>query len=319
MILQMINTETSSNGVVNGGVTIPALKQDSGGLGFSSHNKQPPCEIKKTALRDVQNQASGLSQNHRENSSFLASGANTDAVRVCGNKRLTPERPSGSAFYPALTNSCANEHIMNARRRFELELGRGRVQSNTTKVADSPQSRQAHQLQQETPQKQTHLRSSNNYSVPGVPQNNIPPTNSLFGGLSAPNFLGKYATGMQSTQSDSLRVTLEFPNSVDCKGSCDQQTTERYVRLQNFLKECDESNCQNYIQVLRHLSPAELSRHAFELEARAIQLAMEEGKEMHRTKALNVLGKSTLADGSLQATSTLTSNSLQNTQLYPRK
>lgn len=280
MILQMINTETSSNGVVNGGVATPAYKQDSGGLGFSSHNKQPPCETKKTALRDVQNQANVLAQNHQENSSFLASGANTDAVRVCGNKRLTPERPSGSAFYPALTNSCVNEHIMNARRRFELELGRGRVQSNTTKVAGSSQSRQAHQLQQETPQKQTHLRASNNYSVPAVSQNNIPPTNSAFGGLSAPNSLGKCATVMQSTQSDSLRVTLECPNSVDCKGTRDQQTTERYIRLQNFLKECDDSKCQDYIQVLRHLSPAELSRHAFELEARAIQLAMEEGMDL---------------------------------------
>ncbi|KAL3505494.1 hypothetical protein ACH5RR_035335 [Cinchona calisaya] len=311
----MINSETNTNGVFSGGVEIPAYKQDNDGIGFPSHDKQPPGAVKKTALRDVQNQTGGLTQKHQENISFLSGGANPDAVKVCGNKRLTPERPS--PFYPTLTNSCANEHIINARRRFELELGRGRIQSNVNKVTGSPQSRQLHLLQQETPQKQTQLRVTNNYCVPAATSNNIPSVNSSFSGLSAPNVSGKYATGMQTTQSDSLKVTLECPNSVNCKGYDDQQTTERYIRLQKFLKECDEPNSRNYIQVLQHLSPAELSRHAYELEIRAYQLAMEEVKEMHRMKALNILGKSTLANNSLQTTSALADNSQQTTSTLP--
>ncbi|KAL3514865.1 hypothetical protein ACH5RR_027582 [Cinchona calisaya] len=184
LMMQMMNAEINYNGVVIGGVAIPFFKQGNGGIGLSSCNKQPPGAAKKTALRDVQNQPSGLAQNHQENSSFLAGGADADGVRVCGNKRLTPECPSG-----------------------------------------------------------THH----------------------------------------------------------------QQMMEQYIHLQKLLKECDESNCRNYIQLLQHLSPAELSRHAFEVEARATQLEMEEGKEMHRMKALNILGVSTLTDNSLQTTSTLTS------------
>ena len=39
--------------------------------------------------------------------------------------------------------------------------------------------------------------------------------------------------------------------------------------------------------VLLHLAPAELSRHAVELEKRAIQLTIEEGKE--DSEMLNVI------------------------------
>ncbi|KAL7586791.1 uncharacterized protein LOC111878454 isoform X1 [Lactuca sativa] len=71
----------------------------------------------------------------------------------------------------------------------------------------------------------------------------------------------------------------------------DDQMTERFIRLQNFIKQCDGSNHRENIQLLLRLSPLELSRHAVELEKRAIQLTIEEGQEMQRMQALNILGK----------------------------
>ncbi|MQM04770.1 hypothetical protein Taro_037574 [Colocasia esculenta] len=59
---------------------------------------------------------------------------------------------------------------------------------------------------------------------------------------------------------------------------------ERFLRLQIFLNSCDQSSQDEYIQIGR-------SKHAVELEKRAIHLLLEEGKELHRMKLLNVLGK----------------------------
>ncbi|KAL7189810.1 hypothetical protein ACSBR1_039449 [Camellia fascicularis] len=89
-----------------------------------------------------------------------------------------------------------------------------------------------------------------------------------------------------------IKVNSEVCHSTDSKATNDQQNTERFIHLQKVLKQCDESKQRDYIQMLLNLSPAELSRHAVELEKKAIQLTVEEGKQMQRMKALNILGKS---------------------------
>ena len=67
--------------------------------------------------------------------------------------------------------------------------------------------------------------------------------------------------------------------------------SERYDRLQTYLENCDRSPQEGYMRMLRSLSAAGRSMHAIELEKRAIHLLVEEGKELQRMKALNVLGK----------------------------
>ncbi|KAI4968876.1 hypothetical protein ZWY2020_046206 [Hordeum vulgare] len=67
--------------------------------------------------------------------------------------------------------------------------------------------------------------------------------------------------------------------------------SERYDRLQTYLENCDRSSQEGYMRMLRTLSAAGRSMHAIELEKRAIHLLVEEGKELQRMKALNVLGK----------------------------
>ncbi|KAI3730265.1 hypothetical protein L1987_61434 [Smallanthus sonchifolius] len=75
------------------------------------------------------------------------------------------------------------------------------------------------------------------------------------------------------------------------KESNEEQRVDRFIRLQNFIKQCDGSDHRENIQLLLRLSPLVLSKHAVELEKRAIQLTIEEGKEMQRMQALNILGK----------------------------
>ncbi|KAL8218373.1 hypothetical protein R6Q57_021746 [Mikania cordata] len=83
----------------------------------------------------------------------------------------------------------------------------------------------------------------------------------------------------------------------------DEQRVDRFIRLQNFIKQCDGSDHhRENIQLLLRLSPTELSKHAVELEKRAIHLTIEEGKEMQRMKALNILGKPSITRNSIPIT-----------------
>lgn len=72
-----------------------------------------------------------------------------------------------------------------------------------------------------------------------------------------------------------------------------QHWEERYFHLQDLLKALDQSNQQDCLQRLRSLSSLELSRYAFELEKKSIQLSLEEAKEIQRVQLFDVLGKYT--------------------------
>ncbi|CAL5018402.1 unnamed protein product [Urochloa decumbens] len=77
----------------------------------------------------------------------------------------------------------------------------------------------------------------------------------------------------------------------DVRQSSIQYWNKRFDRLQTYLENCDHSTHEGYLRKLRSLSAAGQSMYAIELEKRAIHLLVEEGKELQRMKALNVLGK----------------------------
>lgn len=244
-------------------------------------DKQPIGIPKKTALRDVQNQNGSQITNHHNSSLLLSRKLGSEGTRVCGNKRLTPERPSDPVCHLSLATNGANDHIINARRRIELELGRGRTQNDLEKYVESIPAKRVYQPQKELPLKPNQPKENivNNASSISM-QDNI---------LSA----GKSNERVPwSAQGDSVKLVSVKSQSVEFMVANDQQRTERFARLQMLLKKCDESNYSDYIQMLLHLSPSELSRHAVDLEKRAIQLAIDEGKEINRGKTLNILGKS---------------------------
>ncbi|KAG6533717.1 uncharacterized protein LOC121980899 [Zingiber officinale] len=107
---------------------------------------------------------------------------------------------------------------------------------------------------------------------------------------------------LEEKSSDDL-VTQEPPASngkppvvTDSVRVNTQNWKERFLQLQKYLENCDQSSQEDYVKMLRSLSAAARSKHAVELEKRAIQLLLDEGKELQRMKVLNVLGKASQQD-----------------------
>lgn len=226
----MINTERNGNGMAGGGTATPA------------HDKQLPGS-KKTALRDVQNENVGSILKQSESLQPGGGKSCGDTVKVCGNKRLTPERPSSSQGLPFLAYGGTNENVMNARRRFELELGRGRFQNNVEKITDFSESKNVGQVRPDIAQKQK--RDGNLHQGPVASPNNLTAIMAFSSSPSVPTSIGK-----QSHSSPVAKVSPAPPRTVDSKSTHDllRIETERFIRLQNFLKKCDEADHREYTQ-----------------------------------------------------------------------
>lgn len=273
----MINSKLNSN------------RLGDNGSGLPTYHKQPPVAIKKIPLRDVQNDNRSLLHSHTESEG----GSIADAIKTSGTKRLTPDCPQSPPCHQFFSSNGANDHLVYARRRFESELGKRRILDLPNKNADNLHSTQFCQNMQQIPQQQTQMKDRNVYCAPAfapIPLASL--VTFAFGEPSVPLSMGKPSNELLDVESNYLKVTSEVPHSVHSKETDDQQRKERFLRLQKVLKQCDEFDQNDYIQMLRSFSPSELSRHAIELEKRAIQLTVEEGKEIQRMKELNILGKS---------------------------
>ncbi|CAA0834928.1 Integral membrane protein hemolysin-III homolog [Striga hermonthica] len=236
----MINTQHSKNGPAASGSTAPP-----------AHNKQPSMAPKKTALRDLQNENERTI--HKQQDSLLLGKQNGDSIKVCGTKRLTPERPHG------LNISGANENVMNARRRFELELGRGRLQNNIERFSELKNIGNANRAPVNV--------SGNLKPAVAFPGNGLPvPISSV---------KNSNVNGMAAAKA----APSEAARAIEPK-----------------------------VMGLLRLSPSELSKHAVELEKRAIQLTIEEGNEMQRMRTLNILAKSSPTNNLLQSNQLLPPN-----------
>ncbi|XP_011657349.1 uncharacterized protein LOC101208160 isoform X3 [Cucumis sativus] len=83
---------------------------------------------------------------------------------------------------------------------------------------------------------------------------------------------------------------LEILRSDDSNGITDEQRSERLFHLQKLLKHFDKTDQKGVIEIVLHgLPPSELSNFAINLEKRSMHLSVEEGKEIQRMKALNIL------------------------------
>uniref|UniRef100_A0A0E0AZA0 Uncharacterized protein n=1 Tax=Oryza glumipatula TaxID=40148 RepID=A0A0E0AZA0_9ORYZ len=94
--------------------------------------------------------------------------------------------------------------------------------------------------------------------------------------------------------SSSVAVQHDQSNKPDLSSSVavqHDQTNKPELPSSTYLESCDRSTQEGYMRMLRSLSAADRSMHAIDLEKRAIHLLVEEGKELQRMKALNVLGK----------------------------
>ncbi|KAK8582600.1 hypothetical protein V6N13_069374 [Hibiscus sabdariffa] len=103
--------------------------------------------------------------------------------------------------------------------------------------------------------------------------------------------LRQSATKLTPLESNQHPVAAASPLFSSPKGIRNLHWKEQYYQLQMLLKKLDQSDQEDYTQMLRCSSAVGLSRHAVELEKRSIQLSLKEAKELQRVVTLNILGK----------------------------
>ncbi|KAA8535929.1 hypothetical protein F0562_028407 [Nyssa sinensis] len=250
-----------------------------------------PVAAKKTALRDLQRENRIKVPKSMESSQFpKGSGPTIEAIKVSGTKRPASECMVSPPHQQSPTSNAANGHLVYVRRKPEPELGKSSTCDNTNNNADYPQSRKLSD-QDETTQQKSQM-SETKICIPEVTP--IPrPSLMCFssGKPSVPPSLGKSGNILPPADSTYLHVTSAIPSLDYPKRMNNQHWEERYHQIKNLLKHLDQSNQEDYTQMLQSFSSVELSRHAFELEKRSIQLSLEEAKEMQRVQFLDVLGK----------------------------
>ncbi|KAL8150036.1 uncharacterized protein LOC141709070 [Apium graveolens] len=255
----------------------------------SIYNKQPSVAAKKMVLADVQNDKR-VARSYRESSFPKDGGPTADKVKVSGTKRLTTLSPTSHLWPPRPDHTATKEHLLYTSKNTE----------NTNRNMSSPPLKRFCRMQQETPEKQSQVVENNTHQVHMTTCNYMVPKNMLSNSNpsleSSPASFVSPGNGAGPAETVCLNDTSKDAPPSDSKRVKDQKIRqnweERYVNLQNYLKTCDsESTQKNHIQNLRHLSAAELSMYAVELEKRAIQLTIEEGKEFQRMKALKIFDK----------------------------
>ncbi|KAL8150273.1 hypothetical protein V2J09_020081 [Rumex salicifolius] len=246
-----------------------ASEPENGETGLPCDPKQQTVAVKKTPLRDLPNENNIVVTKSTGNSVFSKEGDN-ECAKV-GTKRPCPDSPANPPHQSPGGNS-VNGHLVYVRRKAETESGGNKnTTDETTSDHGANNSSQSRQIVTQPEQEKPQLKESKVACLPSIAP--IPAVSNV-----------NYSSGKPSV-----------PHSVtssDKKRTSNQNWEERYVQLQMFLKKLENSSLEDYLEKLRALPAAELSRHAVELEKRSIQLSLEEANELRRVKSLDVLGKS---------------------------
>ncbi|KAK6922510.1 hypothetical protein RJ641_010814 [Dillenia turbinata] len=226
-------------------------------------NKQPIMTTKKTALRDVQNDNKVPLPKPFGGSPLLK-----ETESVLGAKRPTTDCPVSPLHHQSACNNTGNGHLVYVRRKSEAEVEKGSGSDND-QSADYPQLRQLSN-NGDMVRQQNQVKDPKIAVLAAMAQ---APSVSLFASsrTSLPASLGK--------QGNLLSPRLKsFPFSENSQGMSGPRWRERFIHLQAYLKNYDHLSQEAYLQMLRSLSSIERSRHAVDLEKRAICLLLEEGK-----------------------------------------
>lgn len=260
---------------------------------FSARDKQFAASVKKTALRDVQNE-------NRIHNPVKISPLSTDRVQVMDASKVSstegapPESTMTSPvpFYQSTSGNSASTQRYYVRRKHEAQFGTSCACDISSVGVDCLNSKQASHpvktTQPTAPKKEP--------KVSCYPALEPLPVTSLTNASGKPSVpLPHTHSNMRPVPAESncLPVACASPSSNNPKGVKKLHWEERFLQLQILLKKLDEADQEDYLQMLRSLSSVDLSKLAVELEKRAIQLSLEEAKEVQRVGVLNILGKST--------------------------
>ncbi|XP_044509355.1 uncharacterized protein LOC123228151 [Mangifera indica] len=251
-------------------------------------DKQQPVAAKKIALRELQNENRLVVPNATGSSPYSKDrGPVNDAIKVSGTKRPVNDYPVSPSRDQSLSSNVTNGHLVYVRRKSETELGNINMSDSTTISSDCVHPKQAGQSDRihQHPQ----IKEPKVSCFPAFAPLPMTSLTSSSGKPSVPQ-LGRSV--VKSPAESNYHPIGSASPLEDPRGMKNLLWPERFHQLQMLLKRLDQSDQEEYVQMLRSLSSAELSRHAVALEKRSIQLSLEEAKEVNRVAMLNVLGKS---------------------------
>ncbi|KAK9164938.1 hypothetical protein Scep_000129 [Stephania cephalantha] len=272
----MIDFKVSGHKLANTGTDSP------------NDGKQQQPAGKKAVLRDLQNDNRIMVPKPICSPPFIKDKSPiAPAIKVSGNKRLATE---------CLPNPICHQYSSGCNPSGQLVYARRKSEQDLLKSSQSEDShgnlfmkKICHQEQGAPQQLLTPidgLKSCFPAFAP-MPRGSLMTLSSV--GPSVP-LMGRPVKETQSEESKHFATTV-VPHQVHSLVTNTQNWRERFNQLQAYLKNCDQSNQDEYIQMLRSLSSTGRSKQAVELEKRAIHLLLEEGKELQRMRVLNVLGK----------------------------
>ncbi|KAJ0966749.1 hypothetical protein J5N97_023666 [Dioscorea zingiberensis] len=265
----------------------------SSGSAMPTGDKQNPIAVKKVALRELPNETRNIITQLPGNSppSKDSQAVSNATVKVYGIKRQQPDCPASPSSLHLPANSSANGHLVYVRRKLDTEPGKISSCGNTDGAGSLEPRKSSNGVANEAKLLREQLQGSSSFqTIAPVP---VASSTVSSQGTSPPATLGKSMAGLVSPEPKDSIVTTTMPGQVDSQQAAASPNywKERFFQLQTFLKNCDQSGQEDYIRMLRSLSAVGRSQHAVELEKRAIHLLLEEVKELHRMRVLNVLGK----------------------------
>lgn len=234
---------------------------------------------KKTVLRDLQN----------ENGNSVPKSSHTSADKSESFKTSFPKRSAAESLTTPLQlqypmSNAGNGHLVYVRRKPDTEPGRSITCDNHGNGVDCSKLRET-DIQDEATQKKSHVKEP---KISTSETSSIPIPSSVVLSSARPTVSSSIEKDNDILPPANLNhlhaSSIGNPVRVSSK-----QWEERYIQLQNLLKNLDQSDQNDYVQMLRSLSSVELSKHAVELEKRSIQLSLDEAKELQRVRILDVL------------------------------
>lgn len=210
-------------------------------------DKQHPISVKKVALRELPNESRNIITKPPGTSPLPKDkGLAPDSVKVVGTKRLQPDDPSSPSSHQAPGNIGPNGHLVYVRRKLETEQGKMSTFVNMDS-ADSHESRKsANNGTKEQNVLQCQTQEPEAASLP-VPLPGASPATSS-GEQLLPHCPGKLVTDLAALEPHDSMVTSTTPALADPKRPGNQDWKERFIRLQMFLKSCDQSSQEEYVR-----------------------------------------------------------------------
>lgn len=311
------------------------------GTTMATGDKQQPMPAKKMALRDLSNETRDTILMTPGNPPLQKERAPaTDAIKVSTTLKQQNSCQGSPARLQPLGSNGINGHLVYVRRKIEADTGKVNNNNSESRKYEkesehannddsySPATKKfkndciSETMQQvleasvsplpgsvEVPAASLSTSSTGctAYHSNGKPIHGLPsPASECYRAPSRSPFHPepKGPPAVVSVQPDIQTIPIRVPSQSGTQRPRDQHWKERFGHLQMFLKACDQSNQEEYIQrmltalnllmlilihmltsriisdnmlELRSLSSSGRSRHAYELERKAIQLTLEEG------------------------------------------